>query len=119
MTVDPEADDFELPESEVATLQAELDTYMQGYEFGVRQTRGERTTKNPLDRKIASIATKMLRKAIIAADKKVADYTDEQFDAMLEALINGPKGESIKAEAERQLAAEKATADVSLSDLLA
>lgn len=115
--VDAEADDFELPESEIAALQSDLDTYLTGYEFGVRQSRGERASRNPLDKKMASIANKMLRKSIIAAGKKPADFEDK-WDAMLEAVLSA-KNDVIKAEAERQLAVEREAADVSLAELLA
>lgn len=109
-------DDYELTEEQLDALQTELDEYIASYEFGVRQSRGDSTSKTPLEKEMRKVASSKLRAALKGAGQKISDIGGEDaFDIAVQTLMDTKP--EIRAEAERRLAATQEVAGINLADL--
>jgi hypothetical protein len=97
--------------------QADLDTYVQSYQFGVR-TGGGGGSRDPVEVEAMSLARDQVKKMISASGKKVSDYTAAAISAAAAKLLE--KNPAIREKARERVAEMQtiAGADVS-ADVLA
>ncbi len=74
-----EADTFDQ-----SRMQAEIDEYLEGYEFGVRRGRGP---ADPVEREALNIAKEIVKKAIREKGMKLADIDTEDINRLAEQVI--------------------------------
>jgi hypothetical protein len=66
--------------------QAELDAYVEGYNFGVR-TGGGGGSRDPIQVEAMNLARDAVKKAIVASGKKIADFTAKAISEAAAKLI--------------------------------
>ncbi len=70
-------------------MQADIDEYLEGYEFGVRRGRGP---VDPVEREALSIAKELVKAALRKAGHKIADVDKSEIDRLaLEAIAKNEK----------------------------
>ncbi len=67
-----------------AKMQAEIDEYLEGYEFGVRRGRGP---ADPVEREALNIAKDIVRKAIREKGYKLGDIESDEINRLAESVI--------------------------------
>jgi len=67
-----------------AKMQAEIDEYLEGYEFGVRRGRGP---SDPVEREALNIAKEIVKKAIREKGFKLGDIETEDINRLAEQVI--------------------------------
>ncbi len=65
-------------------MQAEIDEYLEGYEFGVRRGRGP---SDPVEREALNIAKEIVKKAIREKGFKLGDIETEDINRLAEQVI--------------------------------
>lgn len=96
-----------------AALQKELDSYAEGYEFGVRQSRAGGTTKDPVLSEARKMASKMVKEMAARQGKKWADISDEKKDAAIAAVLE--RNPALMEQARVRVEAARAAADTDIS----
>lgn len=107
-----------LSDDEVAAVQAQIDQYVQAYEFGVRAGGGR--SKDPIQREIENMATEILDNALRAKGFPVSKFKKEQankYSAALQQVIDTRRDELTK-EAKRRVNAVTKGGELSLDSLL-
>jgi hypothetical protein len=99
-------------EVDVAELQEALEAYIAEYEFGQTAARASSKT-SPLDREIERLARQVVVNAIKAKGLKVKDIDADKVESFVAQVI-ASKGDVLRAEAEKVLAARASTAGISL-----
>lgn len=66
--------------------QADLDTYVEGYSFGVR-TGGGGGSRDPVEVEAMNLARDAVKKAIVGGGKKIADYSAKSISEAAAKLI--------------------------------
>lgn len=108
----------DLSKVDISALQAELNKYVEGYEFGVRRTgSGEgRVVLEPRVRIARDLAKEKVKEAIRAKGKKVSDFPAEQINSLAMQLVE--KDARFYEEADRQLKTQqKLASEIDLSGL--
>lgn len=101
---------------DLAALQADLDTYAQGYKFGNRSVGTARVTLDPVEREARALAKAAIVDTIKAKGKKLKDYTADQITAAVDTLLaREPK---YQLAAEQLVAQRNAVAGAAMDDLL-
>ena len=90
----------EANELDAAKMQAEIDSYLEEYEFGVRRGRGP---TDPVEREALNIAKDLVRNALREKGHKLADVEADDINRLAEEAIAA--NESITKEAERRVKA--------------
>ena len=90
-------------------MQAEIDEYLEGYEFGIRRGRGP---TDPVERETLNIAKELVRNALREKGHKLADVESDDINRLAEEAIAA--NESITKEAERRV---KARTSITTGDL--
>jgi hypothetical protein len=70
--------------------QAELDEYAAAYKFGERSG-GARIMRDPVEAEEHKLATEAVKRWIKSQNKKVKDFTDEQFDGFVTRVVDSKK----------------------------
>ena len=102
-------DAVEIDNVDLDAAQEALNTYIEGYEFGVRQVAG-RATQSPVERMMLTVARERVKEAIKRAGHSLKQVSKEKIDALVEQLISRDS-DSIREEAEVRIEAKKAAAD--------
>ncbi len=87
-------------ELDVKKMQAEIDEYLEGYEFGIRRGRGP---TDPVEREALNIAKELVRTALREKGHKLADVDSDDINRLAEDAIAA--NASITKEAKRRVEA--------------
>lgn len=102
--------------ADLAALQAELDTYANDYQFGVRTSGGGAVSRDPVMAEAMRIAKKIVGEKIKAAGKKVSDYEQAAINGAAKALID--RDPAILETAKARVSEQQSLASADLGDLL-
>lgn len=102
---------------DLASLQAELDTYANDYQFGVR-TGGGGISRDPVMSEAMRIAKKQIGDLIRAKGGKVTDYEPAAITNAAKGLLAKPQGAQIMEVARARVEEQKNLAAGDLGDLL-
>ncbi len=106
-----------LTESEVAELQAALDDYASGYQFGVRAVRSSAgPSLSAVDREAISLAKAAIKAALKAKGFDVKSLDKDELQVKAEELIE--RRPEFRATAQERINAKKSIASASLDDIL-
>lgn len=95
-----------------ATMQAEIDEYIEEYEFGVRRGRGP---TDPIEREALNIAKDHVKGALRKANYKLADVDTADINRLAEQVV--AENPDITKEAERRVKERGKIGSVTLPDL--
>lgn len=103
-------------EPDLKALQAELDEYIAGYEFGVRRSSGGGRVVDPVEKKAREIARKLVTQAIKDQGHKISDFDAETKNGYIDGLLaDADRGAKIRKQAKDQLEAERKLAKDSIT----
>lgn len=103
---------------DIGPLQAELDSYAESYEFGVRSGGGG-VSRDPVMSEAIRIAKKQIGELLKKQGKKVGDFEAAAINEAAKNLLQKPEhGEKIMAVARQRVEEQRALASEGLGDLL-